>query len=63
MMWQCKKCDSKFAGKAYSVERVFTSKDSDKIVKDIEIYAKREEGDQDAEAAEEQPVEAQEEAR
>jgi large subunit ribosomal protein L37Ae len=66
-IWQCKKCNSKFAGKAYSVERTFTSKESDKGVREIEIFQKREENldmeSPEAEAQEEQAVEAEEEAR
>ncbi len=54
-IWQCKKCEAKFAGKAYSVERSFSSKDTDKQVKEIEIFQKREESNE--EAAEEQPIE------
>jgi len=60
-IWQCRKCDAKFAGKAYSVERVFVSKDSEKGVKEIEIFQTAKEPEM--EAAEEQPIEAEEEER
>ena len=47
-IWQCKKCNSKFAGKAYSISREFTIKESSEKVKEIEIFQKREEPQADA---------------
>ena len=42
-IWQCRKCNAKFTGKAYSVEKQIFAKEGEDIKAEIEITARKEE--------------------
>ena len=62
-IWQCRKCDIKFTGKAYSLTSLVLSKDAPEQ-KEIEVFQRREENAEDQaeqpEQAEEQPEQMEE---